>query len=218
MSEKEISENFMSDHEEYEKRYKEQRAERGYSDEDAWNIFSWFMEVMTPALKQMRSDLHGYPDDIAGINRQKVVMAEEDPDTGDIIFTDDEEAADPAMDAWKATLDRMIFLLEEMNGDTCSYINRYDEEMEKASAEFHGKYGVFGEKLGELIETEEEKAEHKKNGTRRIYIYSDDPDHPEWKELHQKWAREELYIAMYRDKCREEFFQLFSRYFWDLWD
>ena len=189
----------------FEEKMKKQRAERGYSDEDAWNIYSWFLEVMTPALKQMRSNLHSYPISHANLNSNSQAIQTSDGD-------------EPELIEWKKTLDRMIFLLEEMNEETCSFKNPFEKEVNKAQKEFHKKYGIFGEKLYEIVSTEEEIAKDKKIGSRRVYSYSDDPNHPEWKELSHEYHKYERVISEYRDKCREEFFQLFSLHFWDLWD
>jgi len=190
---------------EFEEKMKKQRYERGWSDSDSWNINSWFMEVMTPALKNMRNNLHGYPTYISsgGVNSQAVQLDEDD---------------EPGMIEWKKILDRMIFLLQEMNENTCSMKNPYEKEVRKAENKFCKKYGFFGEKLADVLETDEVKEENKRTGSRRLYFYHDDPDHPEYKELNNEYHKYETYIASYRNTCKEEFFNLFSLHFWDMWD
>lgn len=42
-----------------------QRGRRGYGDRDLWDLFSYHTRVMSGALKQFRSQLHGYPADMA---------------------------------------------------------------------------------------------------------------------------------------------------------
>ena len=127
-----------------EEKWKKQRAERGFSDCDSWNIFSWFLEVMTPALKQMRENLSGYPTHISNSNSNSQALQVDEED-------------EPGMVEWKRTLDRMIFLLQEMNEDTCSYKNPYEAEVNKAQNAFTKKYGFFGEGLYDLLTSEEEK-------------------------------------------------------------
>ena len=51
-----------------------------------------------------------------------------------------------------------------------------------------------------------------------MYFPADDEDRPEWKELKEVWFEEVKKIAEYQDKCKNEFFDLFSKYFWDMWD
>ena len=68
-------------------------------------------------------------------------------------------------EAWNVVLDRMIFLLNEMDENTCSQQN------------------VF------------------------------------WKGKDKDRALErEMDICKYRNSCKDEFFRLFSKYFYDLWD
>ena len=57
-------------------------------------------------------------------------------------------------------LDKMIFLWRESKEETCSLKNPYEAEYDKASDEFHKKYGDFGFKL----QTEEELEANRKRG------------------------------------------------------
>ena len=196
---------FVVEDRKHREKMKDQRRERGYSDEDCWNISSWFMDLMPKMIQQMRDNLHGCPSSVPSnglVNTQAVKLKD-----------DEEDEDEPDMKEWKGILDRMIFLLNEMDEEKCSYKNPYEEEKEKAAAEFESKYGLFGRHF-------EEKNGIKRDNTNgiRCYFYSDDPDHPEWKELHAKWMQGEMAVAGYRDRCREEFFNLFSKWFWDMWD
>lgn len=114
---------------------------------------------------------------------------------------------------WKNILNRMIFLLNEMNEDTCSYENKYQEDMDKAHEEFIEKYGVLGNKFEELNNLPPYDGPGK-----RAYFPSDDPNRPEWKELSDLWVEELIKINQYREDCKNEFFDLMKEHFWDLWD
>lgn len=179
-----------------------QKQEKGYCDLDVWNLCSWFMETVPKMLQELRDGLHGYPVPITPNHSTKSIDCDEEKG-----FTE-----------WQNTIDRMIFLLHEMNEDTCSMKNEYQDEIDNAQEEFNKKYGFFGEKLSDILETEEEKEKHKKSGSKRWYSFSDDPEHPEWKELRYKWLLQQQTIFQYRNECKTEFFNLFSKYFWDLWD
>ena len=192
--------NFAKRDREYEETKKQQRGERGYADTDAWNIYAWFLEVMPKALQKMRDNLHGYPElDYNSMPESQVVEIDEEEDS-------------PGMKKWKEILDRMIFLLHEMDEDTCSFTNPYVDEYLSANEEFEKKYGVFGTDFEEINHIE------RKGPGKRVYFIKDDPDHPEWKELSDNYTSFERNIAAYRDRCREEFFNLFSTHFWNLWD
>lgn len=42
-------------------KYKVQKAKRGYSDLDVWNINYWFLSTIVPILKQFKEKHNGYP-------------------------------------------------------------------------------------------------------------------------------------------------------------
>lgn len=110
---------------------------------------------------------------------------------------------------WNEILSRLIFLLREANGDTCTKINPYKAEYSRISDEFRKKYGEWGEKLL----TDEEKAEAKKNGSSRIYLPS---DMPEYKEICEQYSEEERKLSAYREQCKNEALELFSKWFYRL--
>lgn len=183
------------------KNWEKQRAERGFSDKDVWDISYWFLTVMPEMLTQFRDNMTGVPASISvkALNRS-------------VKHRDKEDDINKAK--WEEIIDRMIFLLKEMDEETCSMKNVYEKEVVAAEKEFESKYGMFGcnfEKLNNI------KHDDSSPG-KRIYFYHDDPDHPEWKVLSAKSMYQDLMISNYRDKCREEFFNLFSQWFWDLWD
>lgn len=126
----------MSD-EEFEAKCREQRADQGFADVEACEIDTWFMDIMPRMLKRFRENNMSIPCEGNLISHE-------------ICDEDDERLAE-----WNKIIDRMIFLLEEMNEDTCS--------MDQNKASFH-----------EIFE--------------------------------------------YRNTCKNEFFELFSKHFWDLWD
>ena len=110
---------------------------------------------------------------------------------------------------WNEILSRLIFLLREANDDTCSKVNPYDKEYNSMLKEFRAKYGEWGEKLL----TDEEKAEAKKNGSSRIYLPS---DMPEYKEICEQYSEEERKLNAYREQCKNEALELFSKWFYRL--
>lgn len=91
-----------------------QRATRGYADFDAWGIDDWFMTIMPNMLQDLKNNHCGIP-----------------------YFTDDMEAD---RKKWDEILDKMVYLLKEMNEDTSSqqneffkaYIRSNDSELCKA--------------------------------------------------------------------------------------
>ena len=112
---------------------------------------------------------------------------------------------------WDKILDRMIFLWGELDEEKCTKKNPYDEAYTKAMNEFTDKYGFFGEKL----ETEEEKEKRKKSGGRLVHFMS---EVPEYAAIDKLYHDEEKRIDEYREKCKDEVFDLMKKYFFSLWD
>lgn len=90
-------------------RYRHQRAKRGYSNPDSWNIYSWFMEIMPRILADFKKNLHGCP----------AHFAKQEDGTEDV---------EQGMKAWEAVIERMIFCFTEMNEDTGSMKNEFADE------------------------------------------------------------------------------------------
>ncbi len=96
---------------------------------------------------------------------------------------------------WNAVLDRMIYLLWEADERTCSQTNRYEAEFEKALEDF----------------------DRRPNKPKDNIVHFPD-EAPEYKEISRLYMEEEKRIYEYRESCKNELFQLFSKWFYDLWD
>lgn len=188
-------EELMATSKKNQKKYARQRIKRGFADEDVWSIDIWFMNVMPKMLKQLRETHVGSP----------ACLGENYYNEKGILVND------TCHQEWNDILDRMIFLLQEMNEETCKKKNPYEDEYMKELQSFENKYGFFGEKLL----TEEEKEDAEKTGYTCWHTLSEQPQH---QELSTKYMEEEKKLFDYRDACKNEFFELFSKYFWNLWD
>ena len=169
--------------------FAKQRAERGFSDKDVWGMSYWFLETVPQMLKQLKKERHGYPG-----------------------FAPD---GSPMTDKqWGIIIKRMLFLLKEMNEETCSLKNPYTDEWSLLWQEFDKKYPDK-----DVLKTDKER-EDEKNGAGYPWIQPDrDPDRGgHYEEVSRKMREWEVFICGYRNKCKKEFFQLFSDYFWDLGD
>lgn len=180
-------------------RFAYQRIKYGYCDSDIWSIDYWFLNVMPGMLQQLKDTTHSYPCFQGSISHALC-------ENGMSEDTDNE-----GVKQWEAILSEMIFLLNEANEDTCTRENKYKKEYDKAREEFNNKYGMLGEKL----RTEEDKAEEKKKGTHRVYMLG---DVPEYKEISELYFNESRVLDDYRDDCKNKALELFSKWFWDLWD
>ena len=172
-----------------------ERIWRGYCDYDIFSIDEWFLGLMPTMLEDFRDHLHGWPD--AGTFSSQAV-----------VLNDDDDNSSEGMQRWKKTLTKMIHLFREADEDTCTRSNPYQEGYDRAWDEFREKYGPFGEKLL----TEEEKS---CEWGRRAYTPS---NVDEYKEICELYMAEEREMQKYRETCKDEAFELFSKWFYALWD
>lgn len=171
-------------------KYSWQRITRGYCDKDLWNIDYWFMNLIPDMLQQFKDTRHGSPGN----------LGKEYTDEHGILCNDECHAE------WDKILEQMIFLFREMNEETCKKENSYQIEHEKVLHEFEEKYGLFGEKL--------ENGEGDKIG-RVLHFPS---DLPKYKETEDKYYAEEKTLSQYREECKNQALELFSKWFYYLWD
>ena len=186
-----------------------QRVRQGYCDMDVWNLYDWFLDVVPDMLQQLREKGVGYPV-TEGTNVSQSISPEVYSRIAkdDAPPSDDEKAAfDQGQAKWHYTLDMMIFLFHEADEERCERKNPYEDEYHQAYREFEAKYGMFGEKL--------RKPEDEDSVGHRVYFLH---DVDEYRDIDEKYMEEALKIEKYRMECKDEAFQMFSKWFYALWD
>lgn len=201
---------------------REQRAMRGYSDYDVSIFSSWFLCTVRPMLEQLAENHDGYPSSIDSeyFEEHKNEVAAKtylefrsnDADEESRLYKERQAADEECSRRWNSILNRLAFLLGEMNEDTCLKKNPFKDAVDKAYEEFEEKYGLFGDGL----KSEEELKEEKKSRTSRLYFPYDEPGRTDVQDLFEKYHKEERKLMEYRNQCKDEFFRLFSKYFYDL--
>ena len=166
-------------------KWSHQRIWKGYCDYDLFSIDHWFMKIMPEMLKVFKETRHGSP---VAVNCHS-----------HIVFLDEEERNQNVHDEWDKNLDRMIFLLGEMDEVSCSQQNPYAD--------------AYFEAVQKLMESPVEHADGS-----RTHRYPDLKEYPEYRELHENYHAEEKRLNQYRLDCKQEFFELFETHFYDLWD
>lgn len=172
-----------------------QRIRRGYCDEDLYSICEWFLSVVPPMLEQYRRTRHGSPG----------ILGENYENEDGILVND------TCHEEWSEILDRMVFLFRESDDLTCQRKNPYEDEHMRVWDAFGERYGAFGEGL----ETPAEKKERERTGSRTVHFPS---EVPEFAGVEEKYRAEEALLEQYRKECKDEAFQLFSKWFFHLWD
>ena len=176
-------------------KWSKQRATRGFADCDVWNMYGYLEELMPAMLQYLKDNRMGSP----------AMLGENYTDKNGFMQND------TCHKEWDKLLGRMIFLWGELDEEKCTKKNPYDEAYTKAMKEFTEKYGFFGKKL----ETEEEKEKRKKSGGRLVHFMS---EIPEYAAIDKLYHDEEKRIDEYREKCKDEVFDLMKKYFFSLWD
>lgn len=134
-----------------ERRYRRQRAKRGWSVKDTWNIDYWFLNILPQMLEYLKEHHIGFPVDIqreyVNSHREELNMTYEEycvwpSDKNSDGYKLRERTDEACNRLWNEILDRMIFLLKEANEETCSVKNLYEEESRENHSEFIGKYGA----------------------------------------------------------------------------
>ncbi|MCI5639909.1 MAG: hypothetical protein MR316_02850 [Lachnospiraceae bacterium] len=93
-----------------------------------------------------------------------------------------------------------------MNEETCQKKNPYQKEHEDVLQKFEAKYGIFGEKL---------EAGRKNELGRVLHLPS---EMPEYENIEEKYYAEEESLRQYMEDCKNEALELFSKWFYSLWD
>ncbi|MBR4983567.1 MAG: hypothetical protein IKY94_13570 [Lachnospiraceae bacterium] len=159
-------------------------------------MFGYLQRLILDMLQDLRDNRSGYPGDL-----------------GDNYTNEEGILVNHTCHAeWDKILDKMIFLWRESREETCSRKNPFEEEYDKAFDEFHEKYGVLGEKL----QTEAELEENRKRGGGGTVHFMDEL--PEYKDIFEKHRAEERKLEAYREKCKNEAFDMLKEYFYSLWD
>ena len=99
-----------------------------------------------------------------------------------------QEAEDLAIKEWGKTITDIIYYLQEANEDTCSIKNPYEEEWNTVTIE-----------------------PKKLNTDGGLNLSKNE-------ELSNMYFEEQRKIDHYRNDCKNKALELFSKYFWDLWD
>jgi hypothetical protein len=94
---------------------------------------------------------------------------------------------------WKGIIKKIAYLFNECREDTCTHKKRYEDEYLKASEDNKDK----------LINKDE-----KGNTIHHLLSYL-----PEYKDLENKWWKENQRIEAYQEKCKNEAFSLMSKWF-----
>jgi len=102
-------------------KHRYQRAKKGYSYQDVWSIDNWFVKIMPQMLTDLKNEVRGCPMSFTyknGVEYQSVEQGTEE---------------------WKSVLDRMAFCFKEVNEDTCSIKNEFNDDEPELEEKYHNR-------------------------------------------------------------------------------
>ena len=253
----------------YEIECKKQRSEKGYSKSDVWNFNNWFTEIVSKMLKELADNHMGYPSEIDKqyFKKNKHLLYTQKYDEWISVATNkkQEKQKDKASKIcdkeWTDILNRMIFLLNEADEETCSMASESDALFDVCSdinAEFTHQYGSCGSKLKDTLTIKDvwPEEEFRKNVLKNLrkknfietaksknikisenmtisdmekvrpgclmlnpsYLPKNNELRIRYEDAEKKYRKHLIKMLKYREKCKNEFFDLMKKWFWCLWD
>ena len=154
----------------------------------------WFLEIIPSMLEELKENANGTPLSLADGVDEIHVLGDKD-----------------GFEKWKRILGEIAYLFRESYETTCKKKNPYAEEYDWAFDQFAAKYGFFGE----LLKTPEEIVEERVHGYNTLHTME---EIPEYRDICEKYWNEEKSLEIYRNKCKDKAFELFTKWFWNLWD
>ncbi len=187
-------------------KYKNQRARRGFSDFDVFEIDTWFIRIIPKMQKELKKNVvkigispNIFREEFYELNKDRINCSK-----GDLLILGHliDESLENEMDnyahnRWIEELDKMIVLFTEANEETCSmkkpYKRAYTTSLHRTS-------------LKEL-KAKKEEIEYK--------MSKKSIEHRE--KISKLYIEEENKRLEYIDKCKKEALDMFVKYFDQLW-
>lgn len=192
------------------RKWKKQRRERGFSDQDIFEIDSWFLKIIPRMIEELVKLNTGVPTFL-------VERYLDDNHLNEFELTKEQHSKmlDECLKEWTFILLKMKNSFLEARKETCSYKNKYEDEYSKAFDDYLNKYGWNGSKIknNPYIIRNSDGSE--------FYDILNNPYLMEkldqYKDIYKLYYEEEKKIEQHINKARKEALEMFTKYFDDLW-
>lgn len=203
----------------FERKMAKQRKKKGYADCDCWGLYYWLGATLPKMILRLRDFKHGAPELkfeevetfpldwlIPEIEKKQKEYDESDDDEGFDLYS--------IFDRWYLILTRIAFCLQQSNEEITEIPNEYSEEYDRQ---------IWGNRLDDLdkksvkdwLNSIFKVKEYDEKGKPKTYeLVTNEPD----KEIEEKYYQREKEIFQYREKMKDEAFDLIKKYFYALWD
>lgn len=189
----------------FERRMANQRKKKKYADCDCGGMHYWLTDTFADMFITLRDMKHGAPElDFEEFNN----LPKEWLDKELAIYKEKQikNGYDYNIDIfakWYIILTRISYCLKQANEDITDIVNEYAEDFTQA---------VWGDDsfMDHMV-----PCRFDSKGKPTCYeLVTNEPS----KELREKYFNREQEIFEYRDKMKDEAFDLIKKYFWNLWD
>lgn len=207
----------------FNRRMAKQRKKKGFADCDCWGMDYWFCETFVKMIRTLRDMKHGAPEKefeefdnfpLSWVNQTAPTFLKQKQEK----YNEDELdlwGEEKYFDRWWFVLERIAWCLEQAGKDyedpnNPDLVNEYQEE-------YHNQVWGDDEKKSFKQWWKEHFVVSKtdKKGKPMLWqLKTNEPD----EELKNKYYQRELEIADYKEKCKDEAFDLIKKYFYHLWD
>lgn len=203
----------------FERRMAKQRRKKGYADCDCWGMYYWFSDTFAKMILRLRDMKNGYPDlpfeEVENFPLQWVNETAHELNKIKVKAGYDEGVLlDDKFDRWQLILSRIAWCLQQASDEITDIENEYQEEYNRqvwGENAFSDNKKSFKQWWAE--HTEVSSVDEK--GKPKLYtLKTNEPD----EEIREKFWNREKEIAEYREKCKDEAFDLLKKYFYNLWD
>lgn len=192
------------------RKQKKQRANRGFSDYDVFEINTWFLKIVPEMVTELIKNNKGVPNFLI----EKYL---DDNHLNKLELTDEQysKMLDECFKEWTSILLEIKITFYEARKETCSYKNKYEEEYQKACDDYLNKYGWNGCKIknNPYITYNPDGSEYYYNINNPYLMENID----QYKDIYKLYHVEERKIEYYINEAKKAALEMFVQYFDDLW-
>ena len=189
------------------KQWEKQRAKRGFSDYDTYEINTWFIKIMPEMLEVLIERANICPEVF-----NQDYLKERGFDESSLTAQQREDMSTYAYNRYKETLIEMRQAFLESDESTCSLRNQYAEEYNVRLHEFYEVYGFQSEKLKGNLKTErDEESGETYYSAIKPYRFEDMSEAN--KRISELYREEEKRIWEHIAKNKKKALEMFTRYF-----
>lgn len=190
---------------------KKQRANRGFSEYDVFEINTWFLKIIPEMIAELMKNNYGLPNFLV-----KKYLNDNHLDEFELTYEKHSKMLDECFKEWNLILGKMKDTFYEARKETCSYKNKYEKEYLNACDDYFNKYGWNGSKIkNNPYITYNNDGSSEFNDILNNPYTMDKLD--QYKDIYKLYHAEERKIEDHINEAKKTALEMFVKYFDDLW-